>query len=947
MNKDNIESIVPLLPMQQSFLWHSLNTRSGSGVIQLCCKLTGIIDINILQTAWDRVIDQHQALRTTVHWKAVKKPLQIVHKKMSSPISFTREVTGTALKHYLTTDIETALDLSQAPAHRFAIFQCNDDSCQIVWSLSHVTLDGWSCALIINDWIAQYTALLNDKPNNVQPSPPLNEYTRWMNSQNRVSLLHYWNNYLPTDKMRKTHQSSALQPLSFGEPATSSISGSLGRVAFSELKDTLRQSGLGLGALLQAALAIAIKSQRDDESVLLSTTVSGRHIDLPKAEERIGMLINVMPVCVTFHGNGSVLDWLKDIQARFFSSLPYSHISASEIQACRPGQHSPFDTLLVLENQPVVSSSDKVQISDFKSGIISDIANTLVVIPSNELHLEWQSRGSLANRADMERKLESLIAMLEQIPTLLSEPLAALDQYVIERVDLPTNDVDLPTTEINNEATQQQTVNDPTHTGVAPIRALERVLTEIWCEVLNREQIDSHASFFDLGGSSFQALQVFEKIEQQLDVKLPATTLFEAPSVEKIATLIESDQPSSWWTTVVEINRSGTKIPLFIPFEQTDMLMYRHLCFELGPDQPVYGLQIAAVSPRDEACLADLVNHIKHIQPEGPYLLAGLSGAGMVAWDIAQRLRQDQRSVAMLALLDTYGPAFPQLLPPMYRLASVARFVLGQMLSIIRRGIELSALTIRTRWDLYRYKATINNFSSNSRTSIVSAVLRTSVASSTSATRSVPKTPKTSAPKSLTTVSTQSEPNLIYHEQVRRDYRLARQFVREVSRGKPKTTQWLNHFVVTMTKWRFRSFNAKMALIVFTQGLLLEYCRNKLSKSGNQVVEKQSVFTALINDTLCVDEDMPQTQRQLDRYRDMYANLQPYDDHVLYCKARQRPPGIVDNPLSGWDELLLNEPAIYTIPGDHSSILKYPNVKVLANVLKKDMERVIQSHEQT
>lgn len=898
MDKANVESIVPLLPMQQSFLWHSLNTRSGSAVIQLRCTLTGIIDTARLQSAWDSVVSEHQALRSTAHWKAVKKPLQIVHKSVSSPIAFTNQTTDAVLAHYLATDKNTLLDLSRAPAYRLAIFQDKANRCQVVWSLSHVILDGWSCARIISDWVAYYSALLEDNPISKQPSPPLNEYTRWLNNQNRDKLLHYWNSYLPDSKEQQSKKASSTQLVSIEQATTQSASAELDRAVFSEVQDSLRQSGLGLGSLLQGALALLIKHQQTqgDDEVLFSTTVSGRHIDLPDAEERIGMFANVIPVCVSFHGAATVRDWLKEIQTRFYTSLPHAHVSVSDIQACRSGQRSPFDTLLVLENQPSPGSGGKVQISDFKSGIISNMANTLVVIPGDKLHLEWQCRGKMVNKADMDRRLRSMTTLLENIPILLDKPLAVLNQYV------PGPQVDLPGAKTVTEAARQKAAIDPANAEVLPIRTVERVLTDIWCEVLNQHPIDRDASFFELGGSSFQALKMFELIEQRLEVKLPATSLFDAPTVAGITALIESDKPDSWWTSVVEINRSGTKPPLFIPFEQTDMLMYRHLCRELGPDQPVYGLQIAAVSPRNEDGLAELVRRVKHLQPEGPYLLAGLSGAGLVAWDIAQQLREERSSVAMLALLDTYGPDFPQLLPPLSRLSSVARFILGQLGLVVKRGCELIVSTVRSRCKPVSMGRT----------------------------------------KSL---STQVLPNLTYQEQVRRDYELSSQFVQEVSRGKPMATRLLNHIVLTMTKWRFRSFSAQMALIVHTQGLLLEYCREKMSTTGDCSINGKSVRQALIDGTLGIDDSRPETQRQLDRYRDMYTMLKPYNGHVLYCKASQPPPGIVDDPLAGWNDLLPGATSFHTIPGNHSSILKYPNVRVLAQALVTDMERATRIHE--
>lgn len=929
MDKKNIESIVPLLPMQQSFLWHSLSAKPSASVIQLSCSVKGTVDTDKMQIAWNNVVLQHQALRSSIHWKSIKTPLQLVHKHLYSPIKFIGKASESAINEYIQEDHNSPIDLSQAPAYRLAIFQLQKNQCRLIWSLSHVILDGWSCSLIINDWVAQYAALLDNSPLHSKPSAPLSDYTRWLKNQNQRVLKDYWNNYFNEHKPAHPTQPQAslsAPPLDADQSSIVSISAKLDSESFAKLQDRLRMSGIAIGALLQGILALAIRPQASDANVLYSMTVSGRHIELSNAEARTGMYINLMPISISFQSTARVVEWLNAIQTRFFASLPHSHASASEIQSCLGEQNSPYDTLLVLENQPTVSSHGTVQISGFKGGIISDIKNTLIAIPGDELSLEWRCHCTHGDKAQIGQTIELMMSLLIQIPDNLDKPLSFFEDFTLDKVSDSKDKVSnskpnliFPAIHTSTEKPTQDSSHDSHSSNLLPMRTLERVLTDIWCEVLNHEHVDMDASFFDMGGSSFQALQIFEKIEHRLAVRLPATTLFDAPTISTIATLIASDQPNSRWTSVVEVNRSGSKPPLFIPFEQLDMFMYRHLCKELGSDQPVYGLQITSVSPRDEESLLSLYHCVKRIQPEGPYLLAGLSGAGLVAWDIAQRFRKEGNQVAMLALLDTYGPAFPQLQPPLYRVTSIACYILGQMLLIIRHSFRLSVLAARSGW----IRSRCNPTDQGDRTRF------SAVQSAVSPTNQI---------KNLTY---QSPPNLQYREQVKRDYSLSRQLVREVFKNKSKTTQWINHLTLTMTKWRFRSYSAQMAFVVYTQGLLLAHCREMLKKSG---IDK-SVRLALREGATPIGKNMPETQRQLDRYHDMYSTLEPYDGHILYCKAQRRPPGIIDCSLSGWDELLLSKPTLHPIPGDHASILKPPHVRKLAAVLSQDMAAAVQNLE--
>ena len=47
------------------------------------------------------------------------------------------------------------------------------------------------------------------------------------------------------------------------------------------------------------------------------------------------------------------------------------------------------------------------------------------------------------------------------------------------------------------------------------------------------------------------------------------------------------------------------------------------------------------------------MSEIRTVQPEGPYLLGGLSFGGVVAWEMAQQLVDSGQQVALVALLDT------------------------------------------------------------------------------------------------------------------------------------------------------------------------------------------------------------------------------------------------------------------------------------------------------
>ncbi|MEM7593187.1 MAG: amino acid adenylation domain-containing protein, partial [Cyanobacteria bacterium P01_A01_bin.83] len=231
------------------------------------------------------------------------------------------------------------------------------------------------------------------------------------------------------------------------------------------------------------------------------------------------------------------------------------------------------------------------------------------------------------------------------------------------------------------------TRQESSSTFVAPQDKLESHLTEIWSQVLNVKPIGVRDNFFDLGGNSLQAVALFAQIEKQFGKKLPLVTLFQSGTVAEIAQIIRQKKWLSPWSSLVPIKPDGTKPPLFyIHGGGGNLLVYRDLAFALGTDQPVYGLQSRGLDGRYAPFnrIEDMANHylaqIRKLQPNGPYFLAGLSSGGTTAWEIAQLLQAQGQKVALLALFDSSGPDYYQILPPLPRLLSVFKYVISNSL---------------------------------------------------------------------------------------------------------------------------------------------------------------------------------------------------------------------------------------------------------------------------
>jgi amino acid adenylation domain-containing protein len=69
--------------------------------------------------------------------------------------------------------------------------------------------------------------------------------------------------------------------------------------------------------------------------------------------------------------------------------------------------------------------------------------------------------------------------------------------------------------------------------------AVEELIAGIWADVLHREQFSVTDNFFELGGHSLNTTQVASRIKEALGVDLQLRALFEAPTIQQLARLVE------------------------------------------------------------------------------------------------------------------------------------------------------------------------------------------------------------------------------------------------------------------------------------------------------------------------------------------------------------------------------------------------------------------------
>ncbi|HEY6804831.1 MAG TPA: amino acid adenylation domain-containing protein [Pyrinomonadaceae bacterium] len=151
-------------------------------------------------------------------------------------------------------------------------------------------------------------------------------------------------------------------------------------------------------------------------------------------------------------------------------------------------------------------------------------------------------------------------------PTMLPSAFIELDQLPrtlngkIDRKALPSL-----------ESTVQSEVEN------SKLTPIEEIVEGIWCEVLRVSSVTRNGNFFNLGGHSLLVTQVLARVREYLKVEVPIRSIFEAPTLQEFAQLIQeqvSHGRENELTTIVKVPREA-EMPL--SFAQERMWFFERL----------------------------------------------------------------------------------------------------------------------------------------------------------------------------------------------------------------------------------------------------------------------------------------------------------------------------------------------------------------------------------
>jgi len=220
----------------------------------------------------------------------------------------------------------------------------------------------------------------------------------------------------------------------------------------------------------------------------------------------------------------------------------------------------------------------------------------------------------------------------------------------------------LPNGKIDRAKLQTLSADQHQAAKIPPRDPLEFQLAQLWAAVLGVAEVGVDEDFFELGGHSLLAIKLMARLQQQCGVEIPLATLFQAPTVERLAQIIRTGTDSDGVLARLR-SGAGDLPPLFLIHPAGGNVMgYLTLTKHLPGDNAVYGIQSLGLDGRQaplatvEAMAERYAEAIRTVQPQGPYFLAGHSMGGPLAFELALTLETLGENIALLAIIDAPAP---------------------------------------------------------------------------------------------------------------------------------------------------------------------------------------------------------------------------------------------------------------------------------------------------
>ncbi|HEY4055135.1 MAG TPA: amino acid adenylation domain-containing protein [Kofleriaceae bacterium] len=427
----NIQDIYALSPLQEGMLFHHHLATEGDPYLvtsQRAFPSRAVLDQYV--AALRRVVDRHDALRTSFCWEGLTSPAQVVWRSVELPVDEVElDADPDAMRRFAEQyDARRCrLDLSRAPLLRVVVArEPGTDRWHAIEQMHHLVTDHETLDILH----AEIAAIMADREASLPPSRPFRDLIADVRFGEVGEADH--ERYF---RARLGNIDESTAPFGLSDAR---VDGTDMVEAYRRLPDTLtralrahaRRLGVSVATLLHIAWAHVVARTSGREHVVFGTVVFGRMHVVGTNESAVGLYMNTLPIRIDVD-TLSVEALVRDTQTNLAELMRHEHASLAVAQKASgvPAGAPLFSSLL---NYRHVAAAEDGLVEFVRS---KEYTNYPIALSVNDARDELSISVDVAADsvapdrvcAMVERALETLVNALAHAPHLPMHALETID----------------------------------------------------------------------------------------------------------------------------------------------------------------------------------------------------------------------------------------------------------------------------------------------------------------------------------------------------------------------------------------------------------------------------------------------------------------------------------------------------------------------------------------
>ncbi|MBE8478486.1 amino acid adenylation domain-containing protein, partial [Streptomyces sp. 3R004] len=356
---------VPLSFAQQRMWFLNRMDETGASAYNLpfALRLTGSLDVEVLQSALGDIADRHESLRT-VFPDIEGVPYQQVLVGAGSRPALVVVEAGERWRDAMQDEAGRGFDLAVELPWRTTLLRVSDAEWVLLLVAHHIATDAWSMGVLANDLQNAYRARLSGVVPGWESLPvQYADYALWQREvlgelddpeSPGAGQIAYWRRALAGAPQE------TMLPFDRPRPAAPSFRGGQVPVqvdaeTHARLTELAAQGGATMFMVVHAALSVLLSRMGAGEDICVGTPVAGRSD--AQLEELAGLFVNTLVLRSDLAGNPSFRDLLarvreSDLSAYAHQDVPFERL-VDELNPERSAARNPlFQVMLALQNVP-------------------------------------------------------------------------------------------------------------------------------------------------------------------------------------------------------------------------------------------------------------------------------------------------------------------------------------------------------------------------------------------------------------------------------------------------------------------------------------------------------------------------------------------------------------------------------------------------------------------